>query len=58
MSTHVRANDPQLQLSILFLAIADSKRHETQRRTSENEGTTPDEAEWIHEDPERWDGML
>jgi hypothetical protein len=58
MSTHVRANDPQLQLSILFLAIADSKRHEAQRRVTENEQTSPDETEWMHEEPERWDGLL
>ena len=58
MNTMPRPVDPQLPLSLLFLAVVEGKRQERSRRAVEIERDEIREFELAQEDPERWDGMV
>lgn len=59
MTLHARPIDPQLPLSLLFLAVAEGARQEIQRyRAAEAEREEAYEFERAMEEPERWDGLL
>ena len=58
MNTMTRPVDPQLPLSLLFLAVVESTRQERTRRTIEAERDELREFELAQEEPERWDGMV
>jgi hypothetical protein len=58
MNTMTRPVDPQLPLSLLFLAVVESTRQERTRRTAEVEREEIRDFELAQEDPERWDGMV
>jgi hypothetical protein len=58
MNTHLRSADPQLPLSLLFLAVVENARQERHMRVVEAEQNEIREFEMMHEEPERWDGLL
>jgi hypothetical protein len=58
MNTHLRSADPQLPLSLLFLAVVENARHERHMRVAESEQDEIREFERLLEEPERWDGMV
>jgi hypothetical protein len=58
---HARTIEPQLQLSLLFFAVAEGTRLELQRRSIPIVEAPPEETydfERKYEEPERWDGLL
>jgi hypothetical protein len=67
MKTMHRSIDPQLQLSILFLALAEKKLQAPEPRPASERRRAPERApmgvaameyDEIALDPERWDGMF
>ena len=59
MTMHSRGIDPQLPLSLLFLAVAEGARQEIHRmRAADAEREERAEFERAMEEPERWDGLF
>lgn len=59
INLHARTIEPQLQLSLLFFAVAEGTRQELQRRSAaEEQREEVYDFERKYEEPERWDGML
>jgi hypothetical protein len=51
--------DPQLSLSVLFLALSDHRMKELTRRVEAEQDRLSRQIELVQqEDPERWDGLL
>jgi hypothetical protein len=58
MNTYLRSADPQLPLSLLFLAVVENARQERHKRSADAEQDEIREFERTLEEPERWDGMV
>jgi hypothetical protein len=59
MTPSLQPIDPQLSLSILFLALSDRRMQEITRRLEKEQDRLSRQIELMQqEEPERWDGLL